>query len=100
MNGQPLGGPLVLAGVAQPGFGCSRGARFAPDMRVGASVPSDKFHTIPDREAAWQMVQKAMNDFMADLTTAGVKDSKNTVWRLFFDAPTIGEVSARPQQLA
>ena len=26
MDGQPLGGPLVLAGVAQPGFGFSGGA--------------------------------------------------------------------------
>jgi hypothetical protein len=87
--GTPRRPSAALRNSAEPSL-AGRGARFAPDTRVGAPLPSDKFHTIPDREAAWQMVVKAMNDLQADLATAGVKDSKNTVWRLFFDAPTIG----------
>jgi hypothetical protein len=60
-----------------------RGGRFTPP-------PSDKFHTIPDREAGWQMVQKAMGDLLHDLDAAKAKDSKNTVVRMFWDAPVIG----------
>ena len=66
-----------------------RGGRFAP--LVGADPkPGDKFHTIPDREAAWQMVDKAVGDLEADLRAAGAEASKNAVVRMFWDAPFIG----------
>ena len=66
-----------------------RGGRFAP--LVGADPkPGEKFHTIPDREAAWQMVDKAVGDLEADLRAAGAEASKNAVVRMFWDAPFIG----------
>ena len=66
-----------------------RGGRFAP--LVGADPKlGEKFHTIPDREAAWQMVDKAVGDLEADLRAAGAEASKNAVVRMFWDAPFIG----------
>ena len=66
-----------------------RGGRFAP--LVGADPKlGEKFHTIPDREAAWQMVDKAVGNLEADIRAAGAEASKNAVVRMFWDAPFIG----------
>ena len=68
-----------------------RGRRFQPLVagRARARVAGD-FHTIPDREAGWQMLTKAMADLQADFAAAGVATSHNTAYRLYWDLPLHG----------